>query len=111
MVEKMVAVTHPKRSPAADWLRWIFLGAFFWTAVGLIFALPHLANVATRRDYLLSSLAAWWSWGLLAPLIIAVDMRLPFAGRRLTRWLLPQLICGPLLTVGYVYLDAAVRAA
>jgi two-component system, LytTR family, sensor kinase len=38
-------------------------------------------------------------------------MCLPFAGRRLTRWLLPQLICGPLLTVGYVYLEAAVRAA
>jgi two-component system, LytTR family, sensor kinase len=111
MVKKMVAVALLKKLPGADCLRWIFLTVFFWTGIGLVFALPHLANMATRRDNLLSSLAAWWSWGLLAPIIVAVDKGLPFSGRRLTRWLLPQLIFGPLLTVGYVYLNAIVQAA
>ena len=97
--------------PAARWLRWIVLAVLFWTAVGLVFALPRFAPSAAWRDTLLSSLAEWWSWGLLAPVIIAVDQRLPIWSKRLARRWVPHLILGPVLTVGYIYLFAALQAA
>jgi len=97
--------------PAARWLRWIVLAVLFWTAVGLVFALPRFAPSAAWRDTLLSSLAEWWSWGLLAPVIITVDQRLPIWSKRLARRWVPHLILGPVLTVGYIYLFAALQAA
>jgi two-component system LytT family sensor kinase len=97
--------------PAVRWMRWIIPAFSFWTAVGLVFALPRLANSAAWRDTLLSSLAEWWSWGLLAPVIVAVDQCLPISSQRLARRLAPHLILGPVLTVGYIYLFVALQAA
>jgi signal transduction histidine kinase len=97
--------------PAVRWLRWIVLAFSFWTAVGLVFALPRLANGAVWQDTLLSSLAEWWSWGLLAPVVVAVDQCLPLSSRQLARRLAPHLLLGPVLTVGYIYLFAALQAA
>jgi signal transduction histidine kinase len=105
-----IAVNTNKLS-AVQWLRGITLAFSFWTAVGLVFALPRLANSAAWRDTLLSSLAEWWSWGLLAPIVIAVDQRLPFSSKQLARRLTPHLILGPVLTVGYIFLFAALQAA
>jgi signal transduction histidine kinase len=97
--------------PAVRWMRWIILAFSFSTAIGLVFALPRLANSVAWRDILLSSLAEWWSWGLLAPVIVAVDRCLPTSSKRLARRLAPHLVLGPVLTVGYIYLFVALQAA
>lgn len=60
---------------------------------------------------LLSSLAQWWSWGLVTPLILAADRRFPFSGRQLPQRILAHLLPSVFFTVLYVYVFAAVRAA
>ena len=89
----------------------IALAVSFWTAIGLVFALPRLAGGGGWRTPLLSALAEWWSWGLLTPVIVAIDRRLPFSGRQPGRRLLAHLVLGPLLTGAYVYLSAGMAAA
>lgn len=111
MTSDTPGAAHPKRLPAAQWLRSTILAFSFWTAVGFVFALPRLANSAAWQDALLSSLAEWWSWGLLAPVIVVVEQRLPFSSRQLVRRLAPHLLLGPVLTVGYVYLFIVLQAA
>jgi len=88
----------------------VVLAVLFWTAVGSVFALPRLGHDLAWRNILLSSLAEWWSWGLLAPVIIAIDQRLPFSSKQLGRRLAPHLLLGPALTVVYSYLFVAVQA-
>lgn len=85
------------------WPRPVLLMAAFWTTVGLVFALPRLAAGGAWSTPLLSSLAEWWSWGLLAPLIVALDRRLPFGSGQPVARLLAHLICGPVVTAVYIY--------
>lgn len=56
------------------------------------------------------SLAQWWSWGLLTPLIIATDGRLPFSSKQLPRRVLAHLILSLIFTAAFIYLTAAIRA-
>jgi two-component system, LytTR family, sensor kinase len=107
----MVVVARLKPLPVADWTRLIAVGACVSTAIGLVFALPHLGDVTTRRENLLSSLAEWWSWGLLTPVIVACDQRLPLPQRGLKEWLVPRILLGLLVTFVYVNLYAAMKAA
>jgi two-component system, LytTR family, sensor kinase len=81
------------------------------TAVGLVFALPHLADPATRRQYLLSCLAEWWSWGLITPLIIAADNRFPLPQRGVQGWLPPRILMGLVATLVYINLFATLKAS
>jgi len=88
----------------------VALAAGFWTAVGLVFVVPKLAETTDWRATLLAALVQWWSWGLLAPVIIAVDRRLPFSNKPLAPRVLAHLVIGPLFTVVYAYLAAVVAA-
>jgi two-component system LytT family sensor kinase len=83
------------------------LAACFWTAVALVFALPSLSD---RLDWhvLLASLAHWWSWGALAPAIIAIDDRLPGSSQQR---LAAHLGIGLFFTVVYAYMSAFIAAA
>jgi two-component system LytT family sensor kinase len=84
----------------------------FWTALGVIFALPQLGQSAAWRTPLSSSLAQWWAWGLLSPLIVLADLRLPFPSSQIWRRLLAHLmLLGPAITFGFVYVSAALAAA
>lgn len=84
--------------------------AVFWTIVGVIFALPNLRGDRGMTP-LLFSLTQWWAWGLVTPLIVAADRRLPFDDRQLGRRLAAHLfLCLP-LTALYVYFTAILRAA
>jgi hypothetical protein len=65
-----------------SWPRSIALGACFWTAVGLVAVLPEMTVSHDFGKATLLSLVQWWSWGLLAPAIVAVDTRLPFSSRQ-----------------------------
>jgi two-component sensor histidine kinase len=93
------------------WLQRVALAAILWTAIGLVFALPSLAAAGSWRIPLLASLGQWWSWGLLAPLIIAVDRALPFSSRQPIRRVIAHLFLSPIFTAGYIYLFAAVLSA
>jgi signal transduction histidine kinase len=93
------------------WLGHIALAAAGWTVIGVVFALPGLAGGGDWRGALLGPLAQWWSWGLLAPLIIAADRMLPLSSKQLARRLAAHLFFSLLFTAVYVYVFAAVRAA
>jgi two-component system, LytTR family, sensor kinase len=87
----------------------IALAALGWTAIGCLFALPGLSMGNWRRA-LLGSLAQWWSWGLLTPLILWADRRLPFSRKQLTQRLLAHLLPSLIFTSLYIYIFAAVLA-
>lgn len=90
-------------------VRRVALAFGFWTGVGLVFALPllgHGANVAKTTE---SALAQWWSWGLLAPAIIALDRALPFSAGQVGSRVATHLVVGPITTVIYGYLLSLMR--
>ena len=79
-----------------------------WTLIGCVFALPNL----TRDRWwppLLSSLAQWWSWGLVAPAIVAIGRWLPLSGPKLLRRIPVHVVLSVCLTAFYVYVFAAMR--
>jgi hypothetical protein len=106
-------MTNPqiRRDRMKLWLQRVALAAILWTAIGLVFALPSLAAGGSWRIPLLASLGQWWSWGLLAPLIIAADRALPFSSRQPIRRVIAHLFLSPIFTAGYIYLFAAVLSA
>jgi two-component system LytT family sensor kinase len=81
-----------------------------WTAIGAVFALPMMSAGAWRQP-LLSSLAQWWSWALVTPLIFAVDGRLPFTGKQLARRVAAHGLASVAFTAIYLYVFTAARAA
>jgi two-component system LytT family sensor kinase len=87
----------------------IALGALAWTAIGCVFALPGI-SMGNRHRALLGSLAQWWSWGLVTPLILWADRSLPFSRKQLTRRLLAHLLPSLIFTSLYIYIFAAVLA-
>lgn len=79
------------------------------SALGVLFALPNLSS-GNWRLMVLGSLAQWWSWGLIMPLIFWVDLRLPFKANQLGMRILAHLPASAFLTVLYLYLFFVVRA-
>jgi signal transduction histidine kinase len=84
--------------------------AVVWTTIGCIFALPNIGMANGWRQPLLASLVHWWSWGLLTPLIIAADLRLPFSEAQLPRRIAAHLLLSVAFTSLLVYVLAAFRA-
>lgn len=105
MIEARSEDTHDPKGLA----RRAALTFAFWTAVGLVFALPLLERSASVITTVASALAQWWTWGLLAPAIIAVDRLLPFSPSQLGKRLGTHLIIGPVVAVVYGYLLSFVR--
>ena len=94
-----------------EWNRWVrwFATILFWTALGVLFALPNLPSVNWSR-ILLGSLAQWWSWGLVTPLISWFDKRLPFKENQLGLRLVVHLPASVVMTAFYAYFFFAIRA-
>jgi hypothetical protein len=88
----------------------VTLYAVAWTLLGCLFALPSLYAGNPWRITLLGSFTQWWSWGLVAPLIFAMDERLPFSPRQLPRRILAHLVPSAAITCAYIYVFAAARA-
>jgi two-component system, LytTR family, sensor kinase len=87
----------------------ILLIAAGWTALGVLFALPTLGTSHWNSE-LRIYLAQWWTWGLVTPLIIGVDQRLPFSGRELGRRVVVHLGLSVVFTEIYFYLFTVMRA-
>jgi two-component sensor histidine kinase len=82
-----------------------------WTTIGFIFAVPRLGGVGHRQNVILSSLAQWWSWGLLSPIVLAIDRRLPFSSDQLKRRVFTHLAISPAAAIIYIYLFHVVMAS
>jgi hypothetical protein len=79
-----------------------------WTMIGCVFALPNLGGERWRQP-LLSSVAQWWSWGLMTPAIIALVRRLPLSGPHVLRRVPMHLVFSLCVTALYLYVFAAMR--
>ncbi|WP_263354350.1 sensor histidine kinase [Acidicapsa acidisoli] len=106
----MLLASNKNPSMAARWATRVTLAVAIWTAIGLVFALPSLAAGGHWRPQLLASLAQWWSWGLLAPAIVAVDQWLPFSSKQPVWRVVAHLFLSLAFTAVYVYLFAMVIA-
>ncbi|HYL93999.1 MAG TPA: histidine kinase [Alphaproteobacteria bacterium] len=88
------------------WARWI-AAILLWSTLGVLFALPGLTSSSWNRA-LLGSLAQWWSWGLITPLIFWIDARLPFKEKQLGKRILAHLLASVPLTLLYFYVVVVV---
>ena len=102
-----LAWTSMTDSKAKSRLKLIALAVLFWTALGVVFALPSIASGNHWRSTVLLSTGSWWAWGLLAPLIVAVDQRLPFSSRQMGWRVAVHLLLSPIFTALYIYLAPA----
>ena len=84
------------------------------SALGMALVLGSLGTTATeartRKVVVLSALALWWSWGLLAFVIIAVDALLPFSAAQLGRRIAAHVVLSFVFTSLLVYVLVAMRA-
>jgi two-component system, LytTR family, sensor kinase len=88
------------------WVRWI-AAILLWSTLGVLFALPGLSS-RSWSHLLLGSLAQWWCWGLITPLIFWTDARLPFKENQLGMRILAHLLASVPLTLLYFYVVIAV---
>jgi len=103
-----VSNTNPTTSKWTTWLQRTALATVIWTAIGCVFALPNLATphgVYWAR-VMMGSFVQWWSWGLLAPLIVSVDLWMPFSKKQIVRRIAAHLLLAPVFTTAYIYLEA-----
>jgi two-component system, LytTR family, sensor kinase len=91
-------------------LRLVLASVLVWTAIGVVFAVPRFASATPWWLTLRVSLAEWWAWGCLAPVIIAVDRHLPIAVNHLGTRLAVHLVIGIPTTFVYSYVAAALQA-
>jgi len=73
--------------------------------MGLIFMFPLWSEgMGWKQD-----LAQWWGWGLVMPLILAVDHRLPYSARQLGRRAAAHGVASIFVTAVYVYVFFVLR--
>jgi two-component system LytT family sensor kinase len=91
-------------------LRSVLISLAAWTAVGIVFAMPRFASTTLWWPVLRSSFAQWWAWGLLVPVIVAIDRRLPIPVNSLGTRLAVHIAIGLVTTLVYSYLSAMLQA-
>jgi two-component system, LytTR family, sensor kinase len=105
-------------SPPTTWVgrlarRWwgrVPIVAVGWTIVGWIFSLPSLTSPNYQQS-LRMYLTEFWAWGLITPMVIWLDRRLPFSGKELGKRIGAHLIASAVFTVIYFYIFTTMRAA
>lgn len=88
---------------ARSWIARALLIAVVSTAIGVLFALP-MWEMEWKQ-----SLAQWWGWGLMAPLIVMADRRLPFSGKEFGRRAVAHIPISLVCTAVYVYVFFVLR--
>ena len=109
-----LALDLRKRAGLASWVlnsRWgrAVTAAVLWSALGLVFALPNFSSAEWKRA-LIGSLAFWWAWGLVTPLIFWTDARLPFQEKQLGMRIVAHFLVSVALTIFYSYVLVALSA-
>ena len=90
-------------------VRPIVFGLLGWSAIGLVFSIPGIRTSDRWGHPLLLSLIQWWSWGLVAPLIVQFDRRLPFTDPQIGRRLLFHIPGSLVLTSLYLYVETGLK--
>jgi signal transduction histidine kinase len=91
-------------------IRPILFGFLGWSAIGLVFSIPGIRTEDRWGRPLLLSFAQWWSWGLIALLIVQFDRRLPFSDLQIGRRLLAHIPGSLVLTSLCLYVEAGLKA-
>jgi two-component system, LytTR family, sensor kinase len=94
----------------AHWWARTLIAAIGWTGIAVTFALPNLMLGGFDRE-LKTYFAQFWAWGLVTPLIVALDRRLPFSGRQLGMRVIAHLAASPVLTLVGFYIMVMLRVA
>jgi two-component system, LytTR family, sensor kinase len=94
----------------AHWWARTLIAAIGWTGIAVTFALPNLMLGGFDRE-LKTYFAQFWAWGLVTPLIVALDRRLPFSGRQLGMRVVAHLAASPVLTLVGFYIVVMLRVA
>jgi hypothetical protein len=90
---------------ARSWVARAFLVFAASTALGLIFMFPLWSEgMGWKQD-----LAQWWGWGLLVPVIVAIDGRLPYSGRQIGRRAAAHAVASLFITALYIYVFTFLR--
>lgn len=89
--------------------KWSGASVIFWTAIAVVFTLPQLGPNKPFHGAFISALSQWWSWGLLVPVIVALDRALPFRVGRILPRVLTLFFVGPLVIILYGYVEAILR--
>lgn len=84
--------------------------ALFWTCIGIVFALPSISAAPDWHGPLMQALPHWWAWGLLAPVIIWCDGRLPFPRTQIVQRVIIQVALGLAFSAVQVYVRALLAA-
>jgi two-component system, LytTR family, sensor kinase len=90
-------------------VRLALISLLAWTAVGVVFAMPRFSPNTAWWFVLRASLADWWAWGLLVPVIVAVDRRLPIAVNKLGTRLAIHIAVGIPTALVYSYVAALLQ--
>jgi two-component system, LytTR family, sensor kinase len=91
-------------------LRSILFGFLGWSAIGLVFAVPGIRTADHWIRPALASFVQWWSWGLVALLIVQFDRRLPFNDLQIGRRLLAHIPGSLVLTSLCLYVQLGLAA-
>ncbi len=86
--------------------QWIVASVLFWTGVGIVFALPGMTGHVDWKGNLSASMANWWSWAVLTPLIIMFDQRLLLSVKQSHLRMLAIILLAPIAATAFVYLRA-----
>ncbi len=100
---QMMEASNSHHGPFRQRVPSLFLAFVFWTAIGLVFALSRTGTGQGAWSVVMPALIEWWTWGILSPLIIAVDRKLPFYGERSLVHLLMHLVLGPLWILVFTF--------
>jgi len=92
-----------RRLAAQSWVMRAFLVFAGSTTLGLVFMFP-MWSMGWKQE-----LTQWWGWGLVAPVIVAIDRRLPYSARQPGRRALAHLVACPFVTALYVYVFHLLR--
>ena len=88
------------------WIRRTLLWVLAWTAIGVILALPSMFNRGGWGE-LAGKLVDMWLWGLLTPLILTTDRRLPFSDKQLPLRIATQIPFSLFFSLIHIYATAA----
>jgi two-component system, LytTR family, sensor kinase len=93
------------RTLTKSWLLRAAMVVIVSSAIGFLFALPEWNMGMGWKE----PVALWWAWGLVTPLILVVDRRLPYAGRQLGRRVAAHAVASLIFTTISMYLFFALR--
>ena len=88
----------------------ILLLALGLTMLGAFFSLSMVPDMGWVKA-LEQGLSQFWAWGLLVPLIVAIDRRLPFGAKQIGRRMGAHLAACLVVTALYMYVFFALEAA